>query len=74
VSATRAEHIAWVKERALAELDAGSVVNAMSSVTSDLRKHPDTDGHAAIELMAMLAIGGHLGNETQMREFIGGIQ
>ncbi len=30
----RAQHIAWVKQRALAELDAGSVDNAMASIGS----------------------------------------
>ncbi len=71
---TRNDHIAWVKERALAELDAGSVVNSMASVTSDLGKHPATEDHPAGALMMMLAMSGHLGNERQMREFIEGIQ
>jgi hypothetical protein len=70
----RAEHIVWVKQRALGELDAGSVWNAVASIASDLRKHPETEGHPAPELMTMLAVNGHLGNERQMREFIEGIQ
>lgn len=70
----RTDHIAWVKERALAELDAGSTVNAIASVTSDLSKHPETEGHAAVELMMMLAMSGHLDADRQVREFIDGIQ
>ncbi len=71
---TRTDHIAWVKERALAELDAGSRVNAIASVTSDMRKHPDTEEHPAVELMMMLAMAGHLDSDRQAREFIEGIQ
>ncbi|MBB5915253.1 hypothetical protein BJY24_004120 [Nocardia transvalensis] len=47
---TRAEHIAWCKARALAELDDDSdgqaVARAMASMSSDLRKHPDTAAEA----------------------------
>ncbi len=39
-----------------------------------MRKHPETQGHAAVELMGMLAMTGHLGTERDMREFIEGIQ
>ena len=43
----RAAHIAWCKTRALAELDAGgefAVADALTSMTSDLRKHASTAG------------------------------
>lgn len=70
---TRAEHVAWVKQRALVELDAGSVVNALASLQSDLRKHPETARHDGIELSMRLAMAGRLGNERQVREFIEGI-
>lgn len=37
---TRAEHLAWCKQRAIAELpDLG---NAVASMASDLGKHPET--------------------------------
>ena len=45
---TRAEHVAWAKERALRELDAPgqseaqSVTNAFASMVSDLNKHIKT--------------------------------
>lgn len=70
----RSEHVQWVKDRALAELDAGddrAIPNAIASVSSDLSKHPETEGHTAILLMFTLAMGGHLGTEREVREFIG---
>lgn len=40
---TRAEHMAWAKERALAELEHGSAANALASICSDMTKHPGTN-------------------------------
>ena len=75
---TRAEHVAWCKQRALAELDADpqgmGPVHALSSLQSDLRKHPDTAGHQGLELGALLAFGGHLQTERQVREWIDGLR
>lgn len=39
---TRAEHVAWAKQRALEELEASGVGNAVSSIASDLTKHEET--------------------------------
>ena len=69
---TRAEHLAWCKERALAYVDQGDVQDAIASLMSDLRKHDETRGHGAIELGMMLLMGGQLSTETQMRDFING--
>lgn len=73
---TRAEHIAWVKQRALAELNGrpGSEARALASFASDLGKHPDTRRHDAIQLAHKLAYAGHLQTEAQVREFVDGIQ
>lgn len=38
---TRDEHLAWAKKRALEYLDAGDVVNAITSMGSDLEKHAE---------------------------------
>lgn len=38
---TRAEHLAWCKQRALEYVEAGDVPNAVSSMLSDLRKHSE---------------------------------
>ena len=56
---TRAQHLQWCKERALAELANTIDVRdackfAFASMSCDLRKHPDTENHAAIQLGAML--------------------
>jgi hypothetical protein len=69
---TRAEHLAWCKERAMQYVDAGDVTQALASLMSDLRKHPGTENHMAIELGMMLAMGGHLDTAQQMREWIEG--
>ena len=61
---TRADHVAWTRQRALDELDGTPAGRgaALASVASDLGKHPDTAQHGAILLGAMLAMGGHLGH------------
>lgn len=69
----RTEHIAWVKERALYYCDQGDLENALGSLTSDLRKHPQTETHDAGKLGSMLMVAGKLRTPEQMREFIEGI-
>lgn len=71
--ATRAEHVAWCKERALEYVDLGDTANALASMTSDLGKHEETADHAAIQLGMLLAMGGHLSTSRDMREWIEGI-
>jgi hypothetical protein len=66
---TRAEHLAWAKERALAYLP--DWAQAMASFISDLGKHKETTGHAVIELMGMHALSGLL-NERECRDLIEG--
>jgi hypothetical protein len=39
---TRAEHLAWCKCRALEYVDQGDLASAVTSMLSDLSKHPDT--------------------------------
>jgi hypothetical protein len=51
---TRDEHLALSKARALEFIDAGDLVNAVSSLGSDLRKHEDTNNPA---LSGLVAIG-----------------
>lgn len=69
---TRAEHLAWCKERALEYADAGDLANAWASMVSDLGKHPETAGHAAIELGGMELMAGTIRTHAQMRDFIEG--
>ena len=50
----RAEHLQWCKDRAMEYCRQGDVTNAYASMASDLSKHPETEGHAGIQLGAML--------------------
>jgi hypothetical protein len=64
--------MAWCKQRALEELDRGDVANAYASMASDLGKHDETRGHAAIGLGMAMLMSGHLSTPSKMREFING--
>ncbi len=68
---TRAEHLAWCKERALAYLPADPQ-QAFTSMASDLGKHPETEGHVAIDLGMMMLMGGQMETAEQTRKFIDG--
>lgn len=69
---TRAEHLAWCKQRALEYVDKGDVQNAYASMASDLNKHPETAGHQAIQLGMMMLMDGQLSSPQEMRKFIDG--
>jgi Tfp pilus assembly protein PilF len=49
----RAEHLAWAKQRALEYLDAGDIANAVTSMGSDLGKHPETKPSQVLMLLGM---------------------
>jgi hypothetical protein len=51
---TREEHIAECKRRAIEYLDEGDVLNGITSMLSDLDKHPETKGIS--EKMTMLGM------------------
>lgn len=69
---TRRQHLDWCKERALAELENGPTHLAFASMASDMRKHPETAGHIAIELGMQMLVAGFLSTKAEMREFIEG--
>ena len=69
---TRAEHLAWCKQRALEYVEQGDLHNAFASLMSDLRKHPETEKHGATDLGMMLMLGGMLDTAKDMRDFISG--
>lgn len=69
---TREQHLAWCKERAIRELEHGDISGAYASMASDLGKHPETQGHAAIQLGMMMLMGGQLSSAQDMRRFIDG--
>ena len=69
---TRSEHLAWCKERALEYANMGEFQSAVASMGSDLRKHPETERHAGIQLGVMLMMGGMLNTEQKVVEWING--
>ena len=69
---TRAEHLAWCKQRALEYVAGGDTIQAITSMLSDLGKHPETEGHAAIELTGMMLFAGHLDTPEKVRGHIEG--
>jgi len=50
---TREEHLAWCKKRALEYLDKGDANNAVASMESDMRKHPDTQISDTLSMLGM---------------------
>ncbi len=68
---TQFEHIEWCKARALAYLP-GSPKDAMSSMLSDLVKHPESATNPAIELGMMMMMSGHLDTASEAKRFIEG--
>ena len=72
MTVNRQEHLQWCKQRALEYANAGDVHNALAFLLSDLGKHPETEGHAAIQLGMLLTMGGQLNTARQMVEFING--
>lgn len=67
---TRAQHLEWAKARALEYVELGQLRYALNSLVSDLRKHPETENHIAIQLGHNLWVQGHLQTSEQMKEFI----
>uniref|UniRef100_A0A6M3M8A4 Uncharacterized protein n=1 Tax=viral metagenome TaxID=1070528 RepID=A0A6M3M8A4_9ZZZZ len=67
---TRSEHVEWCKQRALEYIDIGDLNQALTSMCSDLGKHPETKNHAGIGLGMMMHMGGHLSKPEEMRKFI----
>lgn len=50
---TRAEHLAWAKQRAIEILDRGEMANAIASMISDLGKHPELEMARALAPLLM---------------------
>ncbi|MBO0716439.1 MAG: hypothetical protein J2P55_03760 [Rhizobiales bacterium] len=71
---TRDEHLAWAKRRALEYLDEwGDVQRAVTSIMTDLTKHPELAREAAqmgpLAMVTMIS-----GNVREARRFIEGFQ
>lgn len=71
---TREEHLAWCKTRALEYVEKGDLPQALTSMGSDMSKHPETDAPHLITLGIMLLINGSLSSRHEMTEFINGFR
>jgi len=67
-----AEHLQWCKDRANEYVEIGDFAQAFASMGSDLKKHPETENHPAIELGFALMFNGHLDTAPEMKKFIDG--
>lgn len=69
---TRAEHLEWCKQRAREYCDRGDAANGLTSMFSDLEKHPETAGHKGSQIGVMLMMTGGLRDPYEARRFIDG--
>ena len=54
---TRAEHLQFCKDRAMEYVKKGDLLNAVTSMMSDLEKHPETSTtQAALGILGLLAM------------------
>jgi hypothetical protein len=69
---TRDEHLEWCKERARAYLDRGELLDAVTSMGSDLDQHPETGCNAYMGLLG--ALRAKDGDVRGVREWIEGFR
>lgn len=69
---TREEHLKWCKQRALEYAHAGDLQQALASMLSDLRKHPETQSDTLSALGVGMMMSGALRTKKQMIDFIEG--
>lgn len=72
---TRAEHLAWCKERALMYLDLvpPRPDEAFASFLSDMRKHPQLENHVGLTLGAgLLFVDNWVRTVSEVRKWIEG--
>lgn len=69
---TRAEHLAWCKERALEYIDRGQVTEGLTSMMSDMSKHPETASPALDQMTVGLMLIGALRTVAEARRHIEG--
>ena len=69
---TRDEHMAWAKGRALEYVERGELLNAVTSMASDLSKHDEIKAHPALALLGgMYAVDG---DAAAVRRWIDGFR
>jgi hypothetical protein len=67
---TRAEHLAWAKQRALEYVDRGEMTNAIASMISDLGKHSELEKSAGLAPFLIFTIDTR--DPYSVRRFIEG--
>jgi hypothetical protein len=67
---SRQEHLAWCKTRALEYVDEGDLVNAVTSMSSDMGKHPETGVNHSLVQLGMFYVIQH--DEAGVRRWIEG--
>lgn len=69
----RDEHVQWCKDRALDYINSGDLINAFSSMVSDMSKHPETKAIAqAMAPVGMIYVRD--GDYQSMRRWIEGFR
>jgi hypothetical protein len=69
---TREEHLAWCKQRALAYIDRGEIKEGLTSMMSDMEKHPETSCPSLHTMTAGLMMIGDLNTIAKARRHIEG--
>lgn len=76
---TREEHLKWCKERAIKEFDFydkqsrfDAINNGMTSMMSDLGKHPETQSSTMQSLCMMTLMSNTIKNRQDFVNFING--
>jgi hypothetical protein len=69
---SRKDHLAWCKTRALEYVDAGELKNAVSSMLSDMTKHPETNSPALGVLMLSAMKDVANGDTAAVRRWVEG--
>ncbi len=71
---TYEEHLNFAKQRALRYVELGDLLQALTSIGSDLRKHPETQNHPGYDIGMNLYMIGSLHSAPEMRRFIEGFR
>jgi hypothetical protein len=69
---TREEHLAWCKQRALEYIDRGQLNEGLTSMMSDMSKHPETHAPSLYQMTVGLMMIGALSTPEQARKHING--
>jgi len=68
----RAEHLQWCKDRAIEYIENGDIQEGITSMMSDMNKHPETRSDTLNSLSLMMLTSGQLHSMHKAREFING--